>query len=337
MPGRPGEQKDEKLPTRDGELTVKVSTVTLISPEVQFRFGYRECPAAMEDVLDVYQEGRKDKLKGDLSVPRPEGQKDEKPQTQAGELAFKVSTVSLLLEDHPGWDIRMEVSRKVESGISHTWIYRAHLYLVGRRLYELGVFYDGHGAVAHMQYDVNKYLNSLELTAPSKQPQAAADSGLGINPGAWKVISPQGSDCSVLMPGTPQSSTTRVGEVLVHNSIVSLEAPEAHFQLQYGDVGEVAAEDKETMLEMSGRALVNSWNGQLLSAKAIRRQEAPGREIRFEFSHRQGGPVRHGHARLYLVGSRLYQLIVILPKEKANAPEADTFFVSFTLTQAGSR
>jgi hypothetical protein len=66
----------------------------------------------------------------------------------------------------------------------------------------------------------------------------------------------------------------------------------------------------------------------LISEKTVKLGDSPGREIHIETP--TAGTYR---ARLYLVERRLYQVVVLAPKEVATSEASDWFLESFQLTK----
>ncbi len=77
----------------------------------------------------------------------------------------------------------------------------------------------------------------------------------------------------------------------------------------------------EAMLEGGVRGMGGQWN--IESQKPILLDGHPGREVQFSVSGAKGSEKGAGRARLYLVGNRLYQVIIDRPEPNGN--ERDRF------------
>jgi hypothetical protein len=77
---------------------------------------------------------------------------------------------------------------------------------------------------------------------------------------------------------------------------------------------------------------IKNVGGQLLSSKAITlgKKKYPGREFSAKATKPVEGLLR---ARIYLVGTRLYQVVVMGTKEYATSKETDAFLDSFQVTE----
>jgi len=100
----------------------------------------------------------------------------------------------------------------------------------------------------------------------------------------------------------------------------------------YSDYPEalVEASDPATMLAGARDGAVSNVNGQLVSDAEITLNGYPGRE--FSASVTQNGQEIVLRQRVYMVGNRLYQVVVIAPKGEENSTEVEDFFQSFRLT-----
>ncbi len=85
----------------------------------------------------------------------------------------------------------------------------------------------------------------------------------------------------------------------------------------------------EAMLEGGVRGMGGQWN--IESQKPIVLDGHPGRELQFSLSGPNVPEKGAGRARLYLVGSRLYQVIIVGPASKVTAAELSDFVSSFEL------
>jgi hypothetical protein len=95
--------------------------------------------------------------------------------------------------------------------------------------------------------------------------------------------------------------------------------------------GETAAQIQDR-LDGARDGAVRNINGTLTSSSSITlgKQKYPGREFHATITKPKVGQVR---ARVYLVGKRVYQVIVMGTNEYATSKEATAFLDSFRLTE----
>jgi len=87
----------------------------------------------------------------------------------------------------------------------------------------------------------------------------------------------------------------------------------------------------EAMLDGGVRGMIAGGHWNIESQKPILLDGHPGREIQFSVPGPKGTENGAGRARLYLVGNRLYQVIVVGPASKVTAAELSDFVNSFEL------
>ncbi len=85
----------------------------------------------------------------------------------------------------------------------------------------------------------------------------------------------------------------------------------------------------EALLGSSGLGLTKLTNGKLLLETKITLGPNPGREVLVEFQEQ--GQKAVAKARYYLVGRRLYQIMVITPSGKGGMSDINAFLGSFQL------
>ena len=190
-------------------------------------------------------------------------------------------------------------------------------------------------------------LTLLAPAAPVAQEKPAAQNAAPLaaerDPGAWReYASPQGR-FAVLVPGDMTLNTQQLptpdgkGVTLhIHSLGTSAEYGVIHADYPFEVSG---AEMRRRLLDDGARGAVESVGAQLLEAKEISLGEHPGRALKELM--RDG---RVMHARMYLVGSRLYQVAVTLPKLDAADPAtafaeetAAKFLDSFRLLDAAAQ
>jgi hypothetical protein len=115
------------------------------------------------------------------------------------------------------------------------------------------------------------------------------------------------------------------------NHIYQCRGPDGVFTLVYGDFpADYAGRGADALLDDEVKRQQEFLGGRPLGAKPIRLDGHPGREFQVDGFTADEKPSHH-FCRLYLVGNRLYNVIVIVPEENANAPEVNRFLDSFAL------
>jgi hypothetical protein len=163
---------------------------------------------------------------------------------------------------------------------------------------------------------------STESTADAEHPQ-------------WQQIGSQDGRFALMMPEFPdynvQEVLTPVGPLELH--IFSVNSEDSVFMAAYNDYPEfvVSSSDVGKMLDGARDGAVSNVDGTLLSESQIRLQGYPGREMWIEADvEGQEGLAR---ARIFLVGRRMYQILVAGPKSQFPSQDAERCLNSFLLVQ----
>lgn len=150
----------------------------------------------------------------------------------------------------------------------------------------------------------------------------------------WQKFAPRYGGFSVLMPGVPvyqQNVTNSVSGPVVHHSfkVIRGKVPDG-FTVTYHDLSVgVSPKRAEMVLDMveSGRTRTG---GPRRQSKHIKLGRFPGREVTIMRSDISAGVMKN---RIYLVGNRVYQVMVVTTKKDAAAPKVAKFLDSFTLVR----
>ena len=148
----------------------------------------------------------------------------------------------------------------------------------------------------------------------------------------WKEFTSPEGRFRILLPGKPelqkQAVNTPLGpqDLYLHRAVGS---PHSYVVI-YTDNPEAALKDtgRDRFLDDVRDGFMKSIRGKLVAEKKAMLDSNPGKEILIEVP---GGV--NVASRLCLVKNRMYQLVVIGPKEKAAAPEVTRFFDSFKLVK----
>jgi hypothetical protein len=141
--------------------------------------------------------------------------------------------------------------------------------------------------------------------------------------GGFSIVAPYA------LQETSQSVNTEAGTIEVHMFIA--EQGQEAWLVGYSDYPEeiVQASDPEAILAGARDGAVANVNGQLVSDTEISLDGYPGRE--FSASVTQNGQDFVLRQRVFLVGNRLYQMVVIVPKGTESSTEVEDFLHSFQL------
>jgi len=148
---------------------------------------------------------------------------------------------------------------------------------------------------------------------------------------AWKEFKSTKGQFSLTLPGTPKEQTetinTQAGDIDLH--LFLLEKSDIAYMVGYSDYPEdlLKVAKPQQILDGARDGAVSNVKGELLQEKTATLKGHKGREIKIKT---EKGIIR---ARLFLVGSRLYQLMVITGKEKALSKNIEKSFDSFKILE----
>jgi hypothetical protein len=148
--------------------------------------------------------------------------------------------------------------------------------------------------------------------------------------GGWVKFSSEAGHFSILMPVKPTESkqdvATKLGPMV--NNVFMAVTPAGHaYALSYADYPANNVDPQETLDKVRDGA-VNGIKGQLVKSTNITHKSYPGREFQ--------ATVGDGlyTSRVYLVGTRLYQMVAMGPKDRISAADINRFLTSFELKTA---
>lgn len=144
----------------------------------------------------------------------------------------------------------------------------------------------------------------------------------------WIVFSPKDGGYSIKLPGKPTARPLPVDteEVRTVSTLYELTREEFKYVVGYMNYPlSVEAANRDKFLSRAAESAITSAGGTVTGNTAISLDGSPGREVTGEvkgFSYR---------CRVYLVGERLYLLIIWLPPNKTDSENAAKFFESFKI------
>ena len=152
-------------------------------------------------------------------------------------------------------------------------------------------------------------------------------------PLVWQPFTPAQGGFTISMPDKPKadvlSTNTAVG--VIDLNIFLIEMDDSAYIVSYADYPESLVRNNNTdvMLDGARDGAVANVDGKLLAERRITLQGYPGRELLVEAQSKGvQGLVR---ARVYLVGRRLYQMLVAGSEAQFSESDAEIFLNSFQL------
>ncbi|HLW67652.1 MAG TPA: hypothetical protein VKS79_20210 [Gemmataceae bacterium] len=151
----------------------------------------------------------------------------------------------------------------------------------------------------------------------------------------WETYTSKSGKYSILMPAKPTESDQKFEsngvELKQYLAMVAPSGSDLVYLVAYNDFPEaaIAGADKELMLDSVRDGGAKTFGGKIVSDKKITlgKEKYAGREFVAEKSDES----RVYRSRAYVAGSRLYQIVIIAPKDVATNKETDKYFDSFKL------
>jgi hypothetical protein len=150
-------------------------------------------------------------------------------------------------------------------------------------------------------------------------------------PSEWKEFASKEGRFKVLMPTTPKpddlETQSDFGKGVLHmNSVV---INKVFYAANFTDFpAEVKKVPLKQLYDSSRDGAVANLKGKLAKEADIKLGSYTGREIQIDIAD-----AKLFRARVYLVDNRLYQIVVMGPKDAAISKEADKFLDSFKLAE----
>jgi len=170
---------------------------------------------------------------------------------------------------------------------------------------------------------MRKYLMGLVLFAVLSATVYSQDA-------AWKEYVHSDNLMAFSMPADPtygtQSVKTKIGKITIESYI--LENKSGALMVMVNSYPDRILKSSPQKLLAAGRdGAVGNIHGTVVSEKPISIEGNPGTEFVFKSAQ------WHGLYRIYLVGTRLYQLGALSPAGGADFPDVDKFMDSFRLVK----
>jgi len=128
-----------------------------------------------------------------------------------------------------------------------------------------------------------------------------------------------------------QSLETQGDKIELH--IFSGQRGDTGYFVSYWDYppGLVHPDRLEEMLDASRDGSVAKVSGKLIREGKLTLMGNPGRELVIETGSQTGPEIRRLQGRLFIVGNRMYQIMVVAPKDQKSRPEPGAFLQSLKL------
>jgi hypothetical protein len=233
-----------------------------------------------------------------------------------------ISTTPLELNGHVGQEYLIEVpdGLKTPGG----GVLRVREYLVNDHIYVAAHFGSKRDS---MVSDVRKFLDSFQiLIVPTPQPTSSA----------WPVFNSLDGRFGVRLPATPMKKHEYLPfpGFAINQFVFTTPYQDSVLLLSYGDLPEnVPPFDPVELLKEYRDTLVRQGGGTVKQTELIQLGDYPGLDYTVVLPKSTKNPQGIvGHARIYLVGERVYALEYVARPSMADAPEANQFFDSFQIT-----
>lgn len=221
---------------------------------------------------------------------------------------------------HPG----KEFTSRVPGLLGTTQSYRARIYLVGTRLYQV-VLCGPEEAISGEAGE--RVFKSFALLKPPPPPAPVKPLEAG------KAFASEGGRFRVRFPRAPREVVQKVpspaGPIEVHMAVV--DKGDVAFFASYNDYEfDPAAFDYDAVLEGVVQGSVESSKATLRSKRDIRLGSHPGKAYEAALKLPDGRPATC-RARIYMVEKRLYQVLVVEAEGKEDPKATAAFLESFAL------
>ena len=165
-------------------------------------------------------------------------------------------------------------------------------------------------------------LLAFNLAACNRAPQPRE---LKSEAGRFSVMTPTPLEEMV------QSLETQGDKIELH--IFSGQREDTGYFVSYWDYppGLIHADRMEKMLDASRDGSVAKVSGRLIREGKLTLMGNPGREMVIETGGQTGPEARRLQGRLFIAGDRMYQIMVVTPKDQKSRPESEAFLQSLKL------
>lgn len=165
---------------------------------------------------------------------------------------------------------------------------------------------------------------------------AACGGATGGSSSAWKDFASDKGNFRISVPDTPKESSQSVDTAAgkINLTIYTAQVGSSAYLVSYSDYPEdmMSAADPLKVLDGAMNGAITNFGGKLLTSSDITLNDNPGKEFSAD-----GKVVNAGdgnlRGRIYLVKNRLYQIIVVGPKDKTVEADVVKYLQSFKLNK----
>lgn len=152
----------------------------------------------------------------------------------------------------------------------------------------------------------------------------------GCGQAEFKEFTPAGEGFKVMMPGTPKNETQNAGNITFKNYTAAARNGAYLVSVANMPINKNESDAQiQQRLDGAVQGMVGNVKAQLIEAKPIKLQDKyPGREVTATLPDKKASI----HAKIYLVGTKLYQTMAIGTKDWVAGPDTAKFLNSFVLT-----
>jgi hypothetical protein len=146
----------------------------------------------------------------------------------------------------------------------------------------------------------------------------------------WKAYNSASGRYQALFPGAPKEQTQKMDTEIgpIDATITSLETPSAFYAIAYNDYPkDKLGKNADEVLNKARKGAVDKVKGTLVSEKKIEAGGYPGRDLTISAP----GDLEIAE-HVFLVKTRLYQILVVTPKGKGAPDDIKKFMDSFKFT-----
>ena len=300
MPGKPAERVERAEGSKgriDVDLLIYEGRTTVFA--VYHHETPDLLPADREKFLDNLRDGTVGRKRGTLEAER-----------------------ALTLAGLPGREFTVEYP--LGPGIAGTAMLKVRAFLADGRCYQAMAVAPTEGLDLPA---IDAFLASFTLGGDPPAPAKPADRG-------WKTYYSPDGNYQARLPGTPVVTTrdvdTPAGKVPLTQAVANAEP--LGYIITYVDYDEPSSKEVKNLLDQTRDLTIAASRGtKLLAERKVTTGRHPGRA--FDVEVPIGEDPRAGvlRCRTYLVKRRLYQMIVVVPKADASAPDVEAFLNSFKL------
>lgn len=232
-----------------------------------------------------------------------------------------VDEKAIEINGHPGMEVKVNIPAAASMPGGAT--YRARLYLVNNRLYQVIYVALKKDEVAD---EYQKLFASFQLTHPPAPRTPAVVDAPTLKD--WFEYRSDEGGFIVRLPAEPkvttQSTATAAGPIELTMALA--ETDHCAAVVSFNDIPIAAMSDPDTLLQGGRDGVVKKLNGTIVSERPVTLDDYPGLEFVLETSKSQTYMIR-----IYIVNDRLYQLLFLSSKSRIDQFDVQGFFESFQL------